>query len=96
MKEIPLQRAPNQKMSVLLGGSLWAIEVKLARHSMIITAALEMEGVGFARGARLVAGTRAVSGGQWGDLWLVTEDDQEPDWREFGRTQSLIWVEPES
>lgn len=95
METIPLQAIPNQEVTAPLGGRRWTIQIKQAREHMAAT--VTVDGAVLVKGQRLVAGSPLLPYPHlqtFGNLWLVTDGDDEIDYAQFGVTQELIYVDP--
>ena len=95
MIEIDLIQAPNQSFSITIGGALWELSIKVARGTML--ADVKRDGVDLVVGQRIVAEFpllpyRHLS--HQGNFAILTRDGELPWWEEFGRSQSLIYLEP--
>ncbi|EHK66001.1 phage baseplate plug family protein [Achromobacter arsenitoxydans] len=95
MIEIDLIRAPNQTFSITINGVLWELSIKVAHGTML--ADVKRDGVDLVLGQRIVAEFpilpyRHLS--HQGNFAILTRDGELPWWEEFGRSQSLIYLEP--
>lgn len=95
MIEIDLIQAPNQAFSITINGVVWDLAIKVARGTM--TADVKRDGVDLVVGQRIVAEFpilpyRYLS--HQGNFAILTRDGDLPWWEEFGRSQSLVYLEP--
>ena len=95
MRLVDLLAVPNQKFSATINGVLWEVTIKVARGTML--ADVRRDGVDLVLGQRIVAEYpilpyRYLS--HQGNFAILTRDGQLPWWEEFGRSQSLIYLEP--
>lgn len=95
MRDITLLAVPNQTFSATINGVLWELSIKVARGTML--ADVRRDGVDLVLGQRIVAEFpilpyRYLS--HRGNFAILTRDGELPWWEEFGRSQSLIYLEP--
>lgn len=95
MIEIDLIQAPNQAFSITINGVVWDLAIKVARGTM--AADVKRDGVDLVVGQRIVAEFpilpyRYLS--HQGNFAILTRDGDLPWWEEFGRSQSLVYLEP--
>ncbi|MFY3460964.1 hypothetical protein ACOTJD_30345 [Achromobacter xylosoxidans] len=95
MRDITLLAAPNQALSVTINGVLWDLVIKVARGTML--ADVKRDGLDLVVGQRIVAEFpilpyRYLS--HQGNFAILTRDGDLPWWEEFGRSQSLVYLEP--
>lgn len=95
MRDITLLAVPNQTFSATINGVLWELSIKVARDTML--ADVRRDGVDLVLGQRVVAEFpilpyRYLS--HQGNFAILTRDGELPWWEEFGRSQSLIYLEP--
>lgn len=95
MKDISLLTVPNQSLSVTIAGVLWELSIKVARRTML--ADVRRDGADLVLGQRIVAEFpilpyRHLS--HKGNFAILTRDGELPWWEEFGRSQSLIYLDP--
>lgn len=95
MRLVPLLAVPNQTFSATINGVLWELTIKVARGTML--ADVRRDGVDLVVGQRIVAESpilpyRYLS--HQGNFAILTRDGELPWWEEFGRSQSLIYLEP--
>lgn len=96
MLDITLQRTANQQFTVELNGRRVDLTFKAATNIMIVDIAVDEEVI--LRGHRLVVGEPMIPYrylNQWGNLVLLTENNQLPWWEQFGNTQFLMFLTPE-
>lgn len=95
MRLVPLQAIPNQRLTLTLDGNRWDLTIKQARTSMIADVTLNdtpvMQGVRFCVGTPLIP-YRYLQGA--GNFLLLVDNEQLPDWRQFGASQVLVYVSP--
>ncbi|MEN4917576.1 hypothetical protein ABE485_02805 [Achromobacter spanius] len=95
MRDITLLAVPNQTFSATINGVLWELTIKVARGMML--ADVRRDGVDLVLGQRIIAEYpilpyRHLS--HQGNFAILTRDGELPWWEEFGRSQSLIYLEP--
>jgi|SRR5690606_28626949 len=93
MNFIPLEAAPNQRLRIPLAGSRYELEIKKAAHIMCVT--IIRDGLTLVEGLRCVAGSPLIPYpylATSGNFIFLTENDELPDWRKFGSTQSLVFA----
>ena len=95
MRDISLLAVPNQTFSATINGVLWELTIKVAVGTML--ADVRRDGVDLVLGQRIVAEFpilpyRYLS--HQGNFAILTRDGELPWWEEFGRSQSLIYLEP--
>jgi len=95
VRDITLLAVPNQTFSATINGVLWELTVKVARGTML--ADVRRDGVDLVLGQRIIAEYpilpyRHLS--HQGNFAILTRDGELPWWEEFGRSQSLIYLEP--
>jgi len=95
VRDITLLAVPNQTFSATINGVLWELSIKVARDTML--ADVRRDGVDLVLGQRVVAEFpilpyRYLS--HQGNFAILTRDGELPWWEEFGRSQSLIYLEP--
>lgn len=91
---ITLQPIPNQILTTTLEGSRYQITLKSASGIMAVT--LDRDGI------RLFSGLRTVSSiplipyrylfADTGNFIFTTDNDELPAWRQFGVTQTLVYL----
>jgi len=95
VRDITLLAVPNQTFSATINGVLWELSIKVARGTML--ADVRRDGVDLVLGQRIVAEFpilpyRYLS--HQGNFAILTRNGELPWWEEFGRSQSLIYLEP--
>lgn len=94
MRTIPLATVPNQQVSINIGENRWTLRIKEAVSSMVADVSLNdqpiLSGMRFCVGTPLIP-FRYLAGN--GNFLLLVNDEELPDWRKFGTTQSLVFVE---
>ena len=95
MRTIPLDAAPNQSVSINIGENRWTLRIKEATSSMIADVSLNdqplLYGIRFCVGTPLIP-FRYLAGN--GNFLLLVNDEELPDWQQFGVTQQLVYVYP--
>ncbi len=92
MLDIALTAVPNQSLTVDLEGARWTITVRAAVGCML--ADVTIDGVAMLTGTRVLAGEPVIPYGylQDGNLLLVTEGGDLPDYAQFGQSQRLVYL----
>jgi len=92
MDVVGLERIPNQEFSVRLGGRRFVLRIKEAAGVMVADVLVDGEIV--LLGTRIVAGTPIIPYRylEAGNLLLLTEGGQLPDYAQFGITQTLVYL----
>ncbi|CUJ80686.1 MULTISPECIES: hypothetical protein [Achromobacter] len=95
MITVDLLGVPNQSFSITINGVLWDLSIKVARGMML--ADVKRDGVDMVVGQRIVAEFpilpyRYLS--HQGNFIILTRDGDLPWWEKFGRSQSLVYLEP--
>lgn len=92
MQEIPLTNEPNQQLSVRLDNTRYTLRLKEAAGVMIVDITINDAVV--LRGSRVLAGEPLIPFPylQNGNFMLITDNDALPDYREFGLTQTLLYL----
>lgn len=95
MINIPLSAVPNQQITVNVGDNRWTLRIKEARGSIIADVSLNdspmLYGQRFAVGTPLIP-YRHLQGN--GNFLLLVDNEDLPDWQQFGVTQQLVYVAP--
>lgn len=95
MREIMLQSVPNQRIDVSVGGVAWRINLKAITGGMAASIWADNE--------LLISGTRILSNSLilpykylsvYGNF-IIDSGGNPIDWRQFGRSQTLYFIEPE-
>lgn len=94
MQTIALAAVPNQSFTVTLDGVLFGLRV--IETNGVMSVDIDRAGARIVSGARCVAGTpllpyRNIEGGA-GNFVFLTENGELPDYREFGKSQSLLYA----
>lgn len=95
MRRIPLIQDPGQEFSVTVDGNRWLLRIKIAVRSMIADIYLNDEALLY--GAKIAVGTPLIPYehmAQQGNFILVVDDEELPDWQQFGGRQQLYYVYP--
>lgn len=92
MDLVNLERVPNQELSVRLAGRRFVLRIKEAAGAMVADVTVDGEVVLLA--SRIVAGTPLIPYRylEAGNLLLLTDDGQLPDYAQFGVTQTLVYL----
>ena len=95
MREIMLQAVPNQRIDVSVGGVAWRIEIKSVTGGMAASVWADNE--------MLISGTRVLANililpfkhlAIYGNF-IIDCGGNPIDWRLFGRSQALYFIEPD-
>jgi hypothetical protein len=96
---VPLQAIPNQTLSLNVDNNLYDISIHSCRDNDlpgtgIMAISLSINNTLVVTGQRALPDFPIVPASylQNGNFIIVTMDDEYPDWRQFGNTQSLIYV----
>lgn len=94
MQNIPLAAEPNQEFNVRLDDVRYAIRLKEANGVMV--ADVTVDDVVILSASRVLAGEFLIPYLyiMEGNFVLLTVADALPDWREFGASQSLVYMSP--
>lgn len=93
MKIIPLRSVPNQKLSFTNGEDFWELEIKVAINTMICN--IWRNGELIIQGSRIVSGVPMIPYRQLaghGNFAIMTENEDEPNWRNFETNQRLVFI----
>lgn len=93
MNTVPLEATPNQRLGIRLAGSRYEIELKQTGQVMSVT--IIRDGVTLISGFRCVAGSPLIPYpylATSGNFMFLTENDELPNWRLFGSTQTLVFA----
>lgn len=95
MQNIPLAAEPNQEFTVRLDDTRYDLRLKEANGVMV--ADVTIDDVVTITGTRVLAGEFVIPYLYMarGNFLLLTNGDELPDWREFGSSQSLVYMSPE-
>lgn len=95
MREIMLQAVPNQRIDVSVGGVAWRIEIKAVTGGM--AASIWADNELLISGARILANSLILPFKYLSIYGNFTIDSSgHPiDWRLFGHSQSLYFIEPD-
>lgn len=95
MREITLQSVPNQRIDVSVGVEAWRIEIKAITGGMAASIWADNE--------LLISGTRILANSLilpfkylsiYGNF-IIDSGGNPIDWRLFGRSQALYFIEPD-
>ena len=93
MVRIEIAAVPNQSFTIALGGVRYAVALKAGEACMAATIA--RDGVPVVTGQRVVARSVIIPYpylAEDGNFFIDTENDELPDWRQFGVTQFLYFA----
>lgn len=92
MQLITIQALPNQKFSIPLDSNEWGISIKDANGAICFS--LTLNGSIVIENIRAVAGMRIIPAQyeEAGNFALITQDQEIPDYTQFGITQSLVYI----
>lgn len=97
MRQISLQKVPNQSFSFTQDGNRWSVTIKQAVTSMIAT--IIINDVVVISGVRIMGDDFIIPytyiGVLHGNLMLTTQQDLLPNWELFGQTQQLFYWTPD-
>jgi hypothetical protein len=95
VQQIPLAAEPNQEFTVRLDDTRYLIRLKEANGVMV--ADFVIDDVVTITGTRVLAGEFLIPYLYMmrGNFVLLTVGDALPDWREFGASQTLVYMSPE-
>lgn len=95
MRIIPLSAIPNQEFSVRLDDTRLVLRIKEARGVMV--ADVQRDDLVLVSATRVLAGELIIPYTylQQGNFLILTVDDELPDWRQFGVTQTLVYLTEE-
>lgn len=93
MVTIELATVPNQSLTVTLAGNRYSIALKAT--GTVMAATIERNGLTLISGQRIVAGEPIIPYrylAEDGNFIVSTENDQLPDWEQFGVSQFLFFA----
>lgn len=92
MRTIPIAAVPSQSLSIRVDNVRIVLRIKEANGVMI--ADVERDNTAVISGTRVLAGEPIIPYRylEEGNFLVLTIDDELPDWREFGISQSLIYI----
>lgn len=92
MMNLPISALPNQQFNTILDGNSWDITLRTTNDQ--ISVSLVLNNVDLLDNARAVAGELIIPSKyeESGNFFFVTQDQQMPDYAQFGVSQSLIYV----
>lgn len=92
MIEIPLRAVPAQEFTVQVDEQRFVMRFVDAVSCVAVD--LTVNGVVVLLGQRIVAGTPVIpySYLETGNFLILTENEMLPDWREFGISQTLVYL----
>lgn len=94
MIDVPLAAVPNQSLTIQLDGSLYVIALRDAGQLTAVT--ITRDDVVLVSGLRVTAGTPLLPYRyqESGNFVLTTENEEIPQYPQFGVTQFLVYVTP--
>lgn len=95
MRIVPLEALPNQELSINVDGNRWTLRIKVASSAMV--ADVYLGNTPMVLGCKIAAGTPMLPYsylGTLGNFIFVVDDDESPDWKQFGIRQTLLYVSP--
>jgi hypothetical protein len=99
MIQIPLQNIPNQSLSIQLNDNQFdlnfhATQDNLDGTSGVISVDIIINNIVIVTGVRAVYGFPLIESHylENGNFVFITQNDDYPDWRQFGITQFLIYA----
>ena len=95
MRLIPIEAVPNQELTLNIDGNRWLLRLKVAKSSMI--ADVYRNDSALLIGQRIAVGTPMIPHQYLqsaGNFILLVDNEELPDWKQFGVTQQLLYVEP--
>lgn len=96
MRVIPLKALPNQSLSVVIDGTRWDLNIKVANSLMI--ADVYRDDVALILGTRILSGTPILPYEYLmtkGNFLMVMDDESLSDWTKFETTQTLYFLSPD-
>lgn len=92
MQNIPIQAIPNQQFNIVIDNNRWEIEVKSTNGT--ISCSIARNNVPLVTNARAVGGMRILPCvyQEDGNFAIITQNQQVPDYREFGVSQFMIYL----
>jgi len=92
MRSLNLSTVPSQSFSVRLDDIRWVLRFKEAAGIMAVD--IEKDGETILTGSRVLAGEPLIPFRRLeaGNFVLLTLNDALPDWRQFGNTQTLVYL----
>lgn len=95
MQTLNLVNIPSQSFSTRLQLKRFTLRLKDADGVMISD--IECDGTPLIKGERILPNQPIIAYKrlEYGNFILLTEDEALPDWREFGKTQYLIYLSPD-
>lgn len=92
MLEIPLSAEANQEFTVRVGERRFTLRLKETAGVMVADVAVD--DVAILSASRVLAGEPIIPYRylEAGNFVLLTNGDDLPDWRQFGSTQSLLYM----
>lgn len=102
MIQIPILNIPNQTLSIQLDNNQWDISIHANQDNLDGTTGIMSVDI-VINNIVIVTGQRAVFGFPLipytylinGNITFLTANDEYPDWRQFGITQTLIYASNE-
>lgn len=95
MRVVPIEALPNQELSINIDGNRWTLRIKVGRLCMFVD--VYLNDVPVLLGQRIAVGTPVIPYDYLateGNFILVVDDEQLPDWQQFGISQFLLYAAP--
>ena len=95
MRVVPIEPVPNQELTLNMDGVRWTLRLKVAQTSMVADVLRNDDSL--VLGQRIAVGTPILPYAYMqgdGNFIFLTDNEQLPDWQQFGRTQQLLYVAP--
>lgn len=95
MRVVPIEALPNQELSINIDGNRWTLRIKVGRLCMFADVYLNDAPV--LLGQRIAVGTPVIPYeylATEGNFILIVDDEQLPDWQQFGISQFLLYASP--
>lgn len=95
MQVIPLQAVPNQSFSIQLDNNNWDFAIHDCGNGLMAVD-IALNGTQLLTGLRMVPAFPLIPYRYLmdGNFVMLTNDDEYPDWNQFGITQTLIYASP--
>lgn len=92
MRIVPLAAVPNQSFTATLDNTRWV--VRLVETEGVMAADVDRDGVRLLSGSRVLAGETLIPYRylETGNFIFLTTGDDLPAWREFGVSQTLVYL----
>jgi hypothetical protein len=95
MQIVPLSSDPNQELTVRQDGFRYSLRLKSVNGVMVVD--ISVDGVVILFGSRVLAGTPLIPYRylEDGNFLLLTNNEELPDYTQFGLTQTLVYLSPD-